>query len=400
MTLPALGANYTPRRSWFHSWSSLDLGRTQEDMAQIAELELDHVRIFPLWPLLQPDRTLISTAAVDDVLAVVDTAGECGLRVSVDLLQGHLSSFDYLPAWVTTWHRRNIFTDPAVVAAQQELGRTLARELRGRENLTGMTLGNEIGQFAGSAHPSPHPVDSAQATRWTRDLLQVLDEELPGRRNHHCFDDALWFDDSHPFTPDDAVRLGASTTVHSWVFTGAGAAFGAGDPSLALFGRYLIEVAAAWARLLGVGERSIWLQEIGAPIPWVGGDEAADFAVRSIRSAIAHPDVEAVTWWCSHDVSRGLSDFPELEYSLGLFDSSGRAKPLGEAVGALARELRADAEHPAATAPAGTAADALVVTDVRPDGSNRSVLAPAGDVYRRWAEDALAGTVRPLDLTC
>ena len=110
-----LGANYTPRRGWFHTWGELDPGQVAEDLAQIADLGLDHVRIFPLWPHLQPNRTRISTAAVDELLSVVDIAGEQGLDISVDLLQGHLSSFDFLPAWVSTWHRRNLFTDPEVV---------------------------------------------------------------------------------------------------------------------------------------------------------------------------------------------------------------------------------------------------------------------------------------------
>ncbi len=48
------GVNYTPRVGWFHSWLDLDLRDTRRDFEQIAELGLDHVRVFPLWPLLQP----------------------------------------------------------------------------------------------------------------------------------------------------------------------------------------------------------------------------------------------------------------------------------------------------------------------------------------------------------
>src|SRR5699024_8336328 len=104
-----------------------------------------------------------------------------------------------------------------------------------------------------------------------------------------------------------------------------------------LFGRYLIEVAALWQRLLGApADRRIWLQEIGAPTPWVSAEDAATFADASIRSALGNPAVEGVTWWCSHDVSRELADFPEVEYSLGLFDEQGLVKPVGEAIGQIA----------------------------------------------------------------
>lgn len=396
MTSAALGVNYTPRAGWFHSWSDLDPSAVGEDLAQIADLGLDHVRIFPLWPLLQPNRTAISSAAVDDLLTVVDLAGQHGLDISVDLLQGHLSSYDFLPSWVSTWHRRNIFTDAEVVAAQHELARVLGGELADRPHVTGMTLGNEIGQFAVSYHPDPHPVTDAEATAWTRDLIATVDAALPGRRHHHSFDDCLWFKDDHPFTPADAVTLGASTTVHSWVFTGAGQQLGAGHPGLGLFGRYLIEVAALWQRMLDVpADRRIWLQEVGAPTPWISGEDAASFADTSIRSALRHPAVEAVTWWCSHDVSRELADFPEVEYTLGLFDEHGALKPIGEAVSRIAREQASGEGADAAPEPSA-AVEPLQVDGLDPDGSNRSVLSPRGEIFTRWIEDALAGDVRPL----
>lgn len=406
------GVNYTPRRGWFHSWLDLDAGEVDEDLAQIAGLGLDHVRIFPLWPLLQPDRTLIPASSVADVLSVADIAGRHGLEVSVDLLQGHLSSFDFLPAWVSTWHRRNIFTDPDVVAAQHELARVLGGELSSRPHVTGMTLGNEIGQFAGSGHPDRSATTSAEATAWTSGLLDTLAETWPAGRHHHSYDDSLWFTDDHPFTPADAVLLGTSTTVHPWVFSGAAQRLGSGHPGLGLYARYVIEVADLWRRLLGGDEdRRIWLQEIGAPTPWITAEDAPAFADTALREAFGNPAVEAATWWCSHDVSRELSDFPELEYTLGLFDSSGNVKPVGEAVSQVARErggeVRGVAEATAtAAAPGASAVDvpttgpsssggsgadvpSFIVPTPALDGSDRSLLAPRGDVFARWVTAAL-----------
>ncbi|MGP9695065.1 glycoside hydrolase 5 family protein [Brachybacterium sp. AOP25-B2-12] len=432
MNAARIGVNYTPRRGWFHAWQHLDPGEIREDLTQIAGLGLDHVRIFPLWPLLQPNRTLIPPQSVQDVLTVADLAGEQGLDVSVDLLQGHLSSFDFLPAWVSTWHRRNIFTDPDVVAAQHTLARVLGTELAQRPHVTGMTLGNEIGQFARPDHPDREQLSPAQATAWTADLLRTVEGLWPDGRHHHSFDDAVWFTDEHPFTPASAVELGASTTVHSWVFTGAAQRLGAHDPGLALFGRYLIEVADLWHRLLDVpSARRIWLQEIGAPTPWVRPEDAAQFADASLRAALAHPRVEAATWWCSHDVARSLADFPEVEYTLGLFDEAGRVKPIGEAVARIAAELRegaTDPENPATvgprvsssaasgsvpsgsgsavsdrsasggsesvrsasrSAPSGAEPGQIRVPRIALDGSDRSVLAPRGEVFRTWIDAAL-----------
>lgn len=54
------GVNYTPSGEWFYTWLNPKWEVIRRDLAQIAELGADHVRIFPLWTLLQPNRTWIN----------------------------------------------------------------------------------------------------------------------------------------------------------------------------------------------------------------------------------------------------------------------------------------------------------------------------------------------------
>ena len=110
------GANYVPSAGWFYSWLDYSPDAVRRDFADLATLGLDHVRVFPVWPWIQPNRALIRRRGIDDLLDTVDAAAEFGLEVCVDLIQGHLSSFDFLPSWVLTWHRRSVFTDDAVRA--------------------------------------------------------------------------------------------------------------------------------------------------------------------------------------------------------------------------------------------------------------------------------------------
>ena len=60
---------------------------------------------------------------------MVHIAGEHGLDAYVDVFQGHLSSFDFLPSWLVTWHAGNMFTDADAVAAERELVKTMTDEL-------------------------------------------------------------------------------------------------------------------------------------------------------------------------------------------------------------------------------------------------------------------------------
>ncbi|MEV0318057.1 glycosyl hydrolase [Streptomyces sp. NPDC050658] len=376
------GANYTPSQGWFHHWLDFDLDAVRADLDSIAALGLDHIRVFPIWPYFQPNRTLIRPRAVEQLVALADAAAERGLDVNVDGLQGHLSSFDFLPAWTQTWHRRNIFTDPDVVAGQAEYLRTLAAALADRPNFIGMTIGNEVNQFSAGPHPDPDRITEEQAGEWLRRVLAACEEGAPGKLHLHAEYDAAWYQDDQPFTPAQAARLGGATAVHSWVFNGTAQRHGRDGVATAQHAAYMIELSKAWA---DDPHRPVWLQEVGAPAPLIPAEHAAGFTEATVAAALDCADVWGVTWWCSHDVSRTLADFPELEYSLGLLTNAGEVKPAGAAIARIAKEWRGREYAPA---PRGTA---VVVDDAT---SRRSQCAPGGAVFEAFARLAGEG-VRP-----
>ncbi|MFT3888505.1 MAG: hypothetical protein QM713_10135 [Arachnia sp.] len=389
-----VGVNYTPRKGWFHSWLDLDLDEVAADFEAIAALGLDHVRVFPLWPLLQPNRGLIRPRAIADLLAVVDAAHAAGLDVSVDALNGHLSSYDFLPSWVTTWHETNLFTDEVALAGEAALVEELSAALRSHPAVTGMTLGNEFAQFAAPAVPHRHPTVSvatpSDIDAWFTSVLDPLEQAWPEGRHHHGFDDDLWFVDQHPFTPRHAVTRGAATTVHSWVFAQVGPRYGAGHPALTAFPRYLLELARAWSP---DPTRPLWLQEVGAPRTHVPDETAPAFVSATIDAVIDTPGLEAITWWCSHDVNRDLLDFPELEYTLGLFTSDGARKPEAELMAERIEELHAADTPGVATADGATT---LAFTADWETGSGRSATSPLGPIFDEWQARFADGEVPAL----
>ncbi|QHC24225.1 glycoside hydrolase 5 family protein [Streptomyces sp. GS7] len=377
------GVNYTPTQGWFHHWLDFDLDAVRADLDSIAGLGLDHIRVFPLWPVFQPNRTLIRPRAVDQLVRLTDAAAERGLDVGVDGLQGHLSSFDFLPAWTRTWHRRNIFTDPGVLAGQEEYLRTLAAALADRPNFLGMTLGNEINQFSDGPHPDPDRITAGQAAAWLERMLAACERGAPGRPHLHAAYDATWYRDGHPFTPAHAARLGAMTAVHSWVFNGTAQRHGPDGTATEQHAAYLIELSKAWAL---DPHRPVWLQEVGAPAPHIPRDHAVRFTEATVHNSLDCTGLWGITWWCSHDVSRSLADFPELEYGLGLLGNDRSAKPVGRALAALAAEWRGRGHRPPArrTALVVDAGDAETAP-------HRSACAPGGPVFEAWAELAAQG---------
>lgn len=360
------GVNYTPSQGWFHHWLDFDLDSVRADLDSIAALGLDHIRVFPLWPYFQPNRTLIRERAVADLVRLADAAAERGLDVNVDGLQGHLSSFDFVPAWTRTWHRRNLFTDPEVVEGQAAYLRILAAALADRPNFIGMTLGNEVNQFSAGPHPDPDRATSDQIDAWLTRLLAACEEGAPGRLHLHAEYDATWYQDDQPFTPAQAARQGAVTAVHSWVFNGTAQRHGRTSVPTEHHAAYLVELSKAWA---DDPHRPVWLQEVGAPAPLIPPEHAAAFTEATVVNALDCPDLWGITWWCSHDVSRDLADFPALEYGLGLLTNDRRPKD-------IARVLAKAADGPAhIPAPRTTA----LVVPAHP--SRRSLCAPGGPVY-------------------
>lgn len=376
------GANYTPRSQWMHAWMSLDLDEVRRDFAALADLGLDHLRIFPLWTVLQPNRTLIRDEAVDDVRAVVDVAAEFGLDASVDVIQGHLSSFDFIPSWLFTWHDKNMFTHPDALSGQAELVTRLGERLGGASNFLGFTLGNETNQFSAQTHPSPWPVTEAEAANWITTLLAAAHAAAPAQQHVHSEYDAAWYMDGHGFTPALASRLGDITTVHSWIFNGTAQRYGGRSVASDRHAEYMIELARGFAT---DPAKPIWLQEVGAPSNCLTPAQTPDFLEATLRSVARTENLWGVTWWCSHDVSRSLADFPELEYTLGLVDQNGEAKPIGRRFAELIPELRE--RRPAPARPLGI----VVEVDENDTPVSRGAMSPGGTIFQAWVDACEAG---------
>ena len=376
------GANYTPSKDWMHSWLSLDLDDVRRDFEGLASLGLDHVRIFPLWTVLQPNRTLIRGKAVADVRAVVDVAAEFGLDAGVDVIQGHLSSFDFVPSWLFTWHDKNMFTHPDALSGQVALVETLGAALNDAGNFLGFTLGNETNQFSAETHPHQWPVTEAEAANWITSLLDAAERAAPGRDHLHSEYDAAWYMDGHGFTPALASRLGAMTTVHSWIFNGTAQRYGGRSAASDRHAEYMIELSRAFAT---DPARPIWLQEVGAPSNCHTPEETPGFLEATVRSAARTENLWGVTWWCSHDVSRELADYPELEYSLGLLENGGAVKPIGRRFAEIIPELRARGVAPARTT------GIVVDVDDADVPVSRAALSPGGAVFQAWVDACETG---------
>lgn len=376
------GVNYTPSHGWFFAWLNPDWAAIEHDFEQIASLGIDHVRLFPLWPLLQPNRTYINEKALIDLRHMVHLAGLHGLNAYVDVIQGHLSSYDFVPTWLVSWHDTNMFTDGNAVEAQSRLVATVYETCESEKNFSGLTLGNECNQFTDISHPHRHPANYRDIENWMRALLKPVEKKAheQGRILVHSENDGVWYEEYHAFTPRFASQIGDVTTIHSWVFNGVAKKYGPLSFEATNHARYLMDLSLAYA---DDPHRQVWLQEAGSPLNVMSENQAPQFCTQTVQAALSHPQAYGVTWWCSHDVSSQMSDFPAVEYSLGLFNEHGELKPLGKAYrDAIARSREQEGTNTGQP----RSHTALVIPTSDGEPVMRAAHAAGGSIFNAWMD--------------
>lgn len=391
---PRFGVNYVPSVDWMFQWMNIDSDVIRHDFEAIARLGMDHVRVFPLWPVLQPNRGLIRQKALDDVRRVVEIAGEFGMDAFVDVIQGHMSGFDFVPTWLLNWHRGNMFTDDGAIQAQVDLIRAIEASVTDLDNYGGLTLGNEVNQFVAPPNPDAMTATPAQVHRWLTTLLAAARPSRPGRVAAHSENDHAWYRDGHPFVPADVARLGTVSTVHSWVFNGTGQKYGGLSSESVNHAAYLLQLAHAFTTEPG---KPVWLQEVGAPSICLTDDEMPEFAERTFESVLQTDDLFGITWWCSHDVDRRFLDFKNVEYSLGLLNTDQTVKPTGRRLAALIENARRSPGSATAGTPT-TGPMIAIDVDTNDVPLSRASLGPGGDLFERWHSAAREGHTPTLTL--
>lgn len=327
-----LGVNYIPSTGWLYSWSDWSSAQIRADMSAIAALGMDHVRVHCLWPIFQPNPTLVSPAALARLRELTVIAGDLGLDVYVCVLNGWMSGTYFQPYWQT--ESMSVFTNPHAIQAEKDLISAVVDTLNDCPAFAGIDIGNEpnvMANFHGNT------VTRAAGDDWLRTLLGHTEQAAPGGFHVAGVDHAPWLSDDSPFGRQALGRYGSASVVHSWVyFTGALQRYGPTGTGTLHLARYLIELARAHG---SEPDRPVWLQEIGVSSEWIPEPDLPTFASDLLENAAAARPW-GITWWCSHDIDTRLAGFDSLEYGLGLFTTENQLKPVGRAVADAVERLR------------------------------------------------------------
>ncbi len=351
------GVNFVPRKRWWYCWLDWDQQAIIDDLAGVAELGLDNIRIQCLWPFFQPAISNVSERALANLHSLLDAADQAGLDVEITVLNGWISGLGFMPPWVAPLadfgdqKTGNMFTSPRVIEAERLLFRRIAETVGRHRRFLGFDLGNELGVLQNS---NSNPVSTSDADAWATDMLRYCDEIAPNKFHINGIDHVHWFND-FGFSREQIATTGHASVVHSYIyFDGVLQRYKYSDPASLLLAEYEIELAYAYHTDLS---RSVWVEETGASSAWMPESYMPEFMEHSIRNIVATGKAWGVTWWCSHDIDPSIKSFDKLEYQLGLLDLENRPKPMGRMFAKLALELK---HFASAIAPRKTA---LVIPD-------------------------------------
>lgn len=121
MTTPpdtfSLGLTYWSRRAGFRMWQRYDRGAALEELAHIAALGCDTVRLCLLWEDFQPAPERVGAAAMRNLEHALDAAHAAGLRAALALFPVAAGGALFVPYWAN---------GPNVAAALRRAGRERA----------------------------------------------------------------------------------------------------------------------------------------------------------------------------------------------------------------------------------------------------------------------------------
>lgn len=170
-----LGINYWPRRRAMYMWRELDLGEVRDEMAQIADLGFDVVRMFALTEDFLPQALTVDIRMVERLVLVVRAAADAGLRVVPTLVVLNMSGRIWWPAWMLDGAGRpaDLYADPTVLRSQAMLVETCARALAGDHAIRAFDLTNEIDD-------AQRPRSREAGREWASLLANTVRHVAPG----------------------------------------------------------------------------------------------------------------------------------------------------------------------------------------------------------------------------
>jgi endo-1,4-beta-mannosidase len=342
-----LGINYWPRRRAMYMWREHDPAEVRDELAHVADLGFDTVRMFTLMEDFLPQPETVDHRRVDMLVEVARIADEAGLAIVPTLIVLNMSGRMWWPAWLLDARGQpaNLFAEPVALRSQELLVETCVRALAGHPALRAFDIANEID---GAMRP-----DTRDAGRhWVALLAGAIRSAAPGtpvRIGTHL---PSLTTENH-LRIDDLAGLIDEDVMHAYpLYSEMARSFL--DPELVPFSCALTaNLSASGRRPLmqefglctapaGVGGHTFTDDFLGQPrAQYLASEEEAALYYDAVLNRLIDTGAAAAYAWCYADYDARLFNRPPFdtavrERTFGLVRADGTEKPAA----AVFRRLR------------------------------------------------------------
>ena len=341
-----LGCNYWASNAGLYMYQDWKPEVVEEDFRKMAEINMQMIRIFPLWSDFQPISVLKGQNAarvayawkgreampadgstVDPVMLerfrfVCDCAHKHNIKVLVSLVSGWMSGELFMPPAVQDV---NLFTDPDALYYEIRLIKEVINAMKDHPAITVWEPGNECNNLG----VCPGRKEARMWMEVITTAIRQADPTRPVAAGMHgiigAADDACspvgW-----PWVAPDLGRCCDLLTTHPYpAFT-----HHAGIDGLESF-RSAFHAAAESRFYADLSGRACFAEELGSLAPITASEKtAAEYLKTTLANLYIH-DCRGMFWWCTFDQQH--LNFPPytwcaVERQLGLFHNDRSLKPV------------------------------------------------------------------------
>ena len=382
-----LGITYWPRRRAMFMWLQHDLAEVRDEMAQIADIGFDVVRLFLLTRDFLPDPRTVDSTMVARLVDVCRVASDAGLRVVPTLVVLNMSGRIWWPDWMRDERGEpgDLYTDPVLLGAQTLLADTCARALAGGDAIRAFDLANEIDD-------AQRPRTREAGAAWASRLAAAIRRHAPGvsiQIGTHLPS----LSTANNMRVDDLAAVADEDVMHAYpLYSDVARDFL--DPELVPFSCVLTAELAASGRPTLMQEFGLCTAPRGMPgttitddflgtprAQYLASEEEGALYYDAVLARLVRTGAAGAYAWCYADYDPRLFDRPPFdtairERTFGLVRSDGTEKPAA----AVFRALRS--RRDAGTL--GAAEPVARLLDVSADDYYRDPERHFARLYARW----------------
>jgi len=386
-----LGVNYWPRRGAMYMWRELDLGQVREEMAHMASMGFEVVRIFALTQDFLPRSLTVDEKMVSHLADVALAAKDAGLKVVPTLIVINMSGRMWWPEWMLDKAGRpgDLFSDPVILKSQALLVESCVRALSGDDAIRAFDLANEIDD-------AQRPRSRDAGREWASVLADTIRRVAP-RTSIQIGAHLPSLTTTNNMRVDDLAAVVDEDVMHAYpLYSDTARSFL--DPELVPFSCALTSALSGRGRPTLMQEFGLCTAPPGCPGQTItddflgtprsqylaSEDEAAKY-YEDVLERLARTGAAGAYAWCYADYDPRLFDRPPFttavrERTFGLVRADGSEKPMAD----VFRRFRNRRDAGALSTADGTGSGIAEVLDVTADEYYRAPSAHFERLYARW----------------